>query len=67
MWNLKDKMKQSKTTTTTKQPQRYREHVSDCQRQGVGETVKWVRVVKRYKPPVMKQMSWDVAYSLVTS
>ena len=40
-----------------KQPQRYRDHVSDCQRQGVGDSVKWVRVIKRYKPPVIKQMS----------
>ena len=34
---------------------------------GVGRWAKWVKGLKRYKPPVTKQMSHgDIIYSMVT-
>ena len=42
---------------------RYREQIGGCQRWG-GGNVKWMKGVKRYKLPVIKQ--GDIMYHMVT-
>ena len=46
-----------KKDKTNKKACRYREEIGGCQRWGVGGRQKWMKGVKRYKLPVVKQMS----------
>ena len=60
---LKKKIQNKNKTKTKHGTHRYREQIGGCQRWGWGME-KWVKVVKRYKLPVMKSVSpGDVSQS----
>ena len=44
----------------------YREQVGGFQRQGLGEWVKWMKGIKRYKSSYKINNSWDITHSMET-
>ena len=44
----------------------YREQVGGLQRQGLGEWVKWMKGIKRYKSSYKINNSWDITHSMET-